>query len=474
MTKKYLTRLLQASLMCCLAVFFTACDDMFATEDNPTSAYLGMSEKPVTIKVGETFQRQAIATSTAVIEYTSSDTKVATVDNTGLVTAIAEGETTITATATGYSSQTGKKIYQPDSKSYKLTVESAGPAATITTAPVATAATISAGSATALVTAGVADGGTMMYRVTPANEAKPTSTDGFSADIPSASNRAAGTYSVWYYAKGDATHSNSKIAGPVEVTLIDGYAANEYNYASWNYGDKKVIFTKKTAASVTAVTNSDADVTWGAGWYTVSGNVTINGKVTLSANTSLILQDGATLTINGQLNAGNNDLFIYGQMEGTGKLNVTCNDNAIKGPSGMTIKIYGGEITATATGDSHYGLYFGYIEMYSGKLTATAADYHAIKFESWGFRVYGGEVEATSNATSGDYNGIQSGGTLMVYGGKVKGTGSAPNGIGFDCKVQSATSNIKFYFSDNGTTWGSGLSYGITSTALGNRYAKAE
>lgn len=130
MTKKYFTRLLQTSLMCCMAVLFAACDDMFATEDNPTSAYLGMSEKPVTIKVGETFQRQAIATSTAVIEYTSSDTKIATVDNTGLVTAIAEGETTITATATGYSSQTGKKIYLPDSKSYKLTVESAGAAVT--------------------------------------------------------------------------------------------------------------------------------------------------------------------------------------------------------------------------------------------------------------------------------------------------------------------------------------------------------
>ena len=282
MTKHLFTRLLQASLMCCFAVFFTACDEMFATEDNPTPAYLSMSDKPVTIKVGETFQRQAIATGTAVIEYTSSDTKVATVDNTGLVTAITEGETTITATATGYSSQTGKKIYLPDSKSYQLTVKPATlPAATITTAPVATTGDILAGSATALVTAGVADGGTMMYRVTPANEAKPTSTDGFSADIPSASNRAAGTYSVWYYAKGDATHSNSKIAGPVEVTLIDGYAANEYNEAEWDSGDKKVIFTKKTAASVTAVTNSDADVTWGDGWYTVSGNVTINGKVAL-------------------------------------------------------------------------------------------------------------------------------------------------------------------------------------------------
>ena len=122
MTKKYLTRLLQTSLMCCLAVLFTACDDFFGNESNPTPAYLSMSDKPVTIKVGETFQRQAIATSTAVIEYTSSDTNVATVDNTGLVIGVADGEATITATATGYSSKTGTKIYLPDSKSYKVTV----------------------------------------------------------------------------------------------------------------------------------------------------------------------------------------------------------------------------------------------------------------------------------------------------------------------------------------------------------------
>ena len=122
MTKKYFTRLLQASLMCCLAVLFTACDDYFGNESNPTPAYLSMSDKPVTIKVGETFLRQATYVPTAVIEYTSSDTKVATVDNSGLVTGVAEGEATITATATGYSSKTGKKIYLPDSKSYKVTV----------------------------------------------------------------------------------------------------------------------------------------------------------------------------------------------------------------------------------------------------------------------------------------------------------------------------------------------------------------
>jgi len=121
MTKKSISRLLQASLMCCLAVLFTACDDIFASEDNPTPAYLSMSDKPVTIKVGDTYRRKAISVTSAVVEYTSSDTNVATVDNEGVVTAIAEGETTITATATGYSTG-GKKIFLADSKSYNVTV----------------------------------------------------------------------------------------------------------------------------------------------------------------------------------------------------------------------------------------------------------------------------------------------------------------------------------------------------------------
>lgn len=219
MTKKSISRLLQASLMCCLAVLFAACDDIFASEDNPTPAYLSMSDKPVTIKAGDTYRRKAISVTTAVVEYTSSDTKVATVDGEGMVTAKAEGTTTITATATGYSSQNGKKIYQPASVSYVVTVTPAA-TATITTPPVATTGDIATGSETALVTAGVADGGTMMYEVTTTNT-KPTTTEGFGATIPTAANLGVGTYYVWYYAKGNTGYNDSEIAASaVEVTVV--------------------------------------------------------------------------------------------------------------------------------------------------------------------------------------------------------------------------------------------------------------
>ena len=57
-----------------------------------------------------------------------------------------------------------------------------------------------------------------MYAVTTTN-AQPASTADFSATIPTAQGRTPGTYYVWYYAKADADHSDSEIAGPVSVTV---------------------------------------------------------------------------------------------------------------------------------------------------------------------------------------------------------------------------------------------------------------
>jgi hypothetical protein len=266
------------------------------------------------------------------------------------------------------------------------------------------------------------------------------------------------------------------------------WAANEYNEGSWDETGKKVVFTKKTAASdPTAVANSNADVTWDKGWYTVSGNVTITGKVTLTNDVHLILQDGATLTINGQLDSRTNkkNLYIYGQDKGDGKLNVSYSDNmngtAIYGDWEAILEIHGGEITAAAIGETGLGLEIDHFKMYGGKLTSTSNNNPGIQFTR-DFEVYGGEVVGTTNSTSSPSNGISGiNGALTVYGGKVTATGNGINdteyndyGSGFGCKVQSGTTGIKFYFSDNGTTWGDGAYYGSETAATKKRYAKAE
>ena len=146
------------------------------------------------------------------VTWTSSKTAVATVDATGKVTAVAVGEATITATA-------GDKT-----ATCKVTVTAipAKTPATITNAPTATTGDIIAGSTTALVTAGKASGGTMMYAVTTTNT-KPTSTESFSDKVPTAADLDAGTYYVWYYAKAGADHTDSAISSTgIAVTVIAG------------------------------------------------------------------------------------------------------------------------------------------------------------------------------------------------------------------------------------------------------------
>ena len=294
-------------------------------------------------------------------------------------------------------------------------------------------------------------------------------------------------------AKADGTATITAKAGDKSatctVTVTEVYTAKDYKKASWNDTDKKVEFTKQTAPSdPTALTNS---VTSWSGWYTVSGNVTITGNVTLGAETHLILQDGATLTINGQLYCKTNDLYIYGQKKGDGKLNVTNNSGTAIN-SNKHIDIHGGEVTASAAGDTSNGITTRYLAVYGGKLTATSGGVNGISFVNT-IDVYGGEVVATSNATSSlvPYYGIIGSSSaskiLTVYGGKVTATGNGKGyspgyGSGFGCYVKSGTSGIKFYFSADVTTWGDGTSY-TSATIVGlndadaatkKRYAKAE
>ena len=93
--------------------------------------------------------------------------------------------------------------------------------ATVTTAPTG-AAVVGVGKSTALVSGGAADGGTLQYAWTTENT-MPTSTDGFSATVPTAETiTASGTVYVWYYVKGDDTHSDSEIAATaIEIPVAD-------------------------------------------------------------------------------------------------------------------------------------------------------------------------------------------------------------------------------------------------------------
>ena len=130
--------------------------------------------------------------------------------------------------------------------------QAAKPAATVTTAPTG-AAIVGVGKTTALVSGGVADGGTLMYAVTTTNT-KPTSTAGFSDAVPTAKDiTASGKVYVWYYVKADDTHSDSEIAATaieVPVAII---------WDGTNISDLRVMGTRQsyTKEGVTMSGNGD-------------------------------------------------------------------------------------------------------------------------------------------------------------------------------------------------------------------------
>lgn len=79
------------------ALFLTSCKEMMSSLDNPVSSYLTVGEADVTIPTGDTYQINAeTINSDNPITYESSDPSVVSVDAKGMVTAVADGEATIT------------------------------------------------------------------------------------------------------------------------------------------------------------------------------------------------------------------------------------------------------------------------------------------------------------------------------------------------------------------------------------------
>ncbi len=128
------------------------------------------------------------------------------------------------ATTTGVAAGTEVKATYGGTKKVKSVKakKKVKPAATVTTAPTAKTG-VKAGQNEAIVNAGTAEGGTMMYAVT-TDATQPASTDGFSATVPTAEGLTAGTYYVWYYVKADDSHTDSEIsASGIEVTIASAY-----------------------------------------------------------------------------------------------------------------------------------------------------------------------------------------------------------------------------------------------------------
>ena len=231
--------------------------------------------------------------------------------------------------------------------------------ATVSTAPAAKDNLVYTGSAQALVTAGEATGGGMMYRLGDSGD--------FSADIPTGTN--AGDYSVWYKVVGDENHSDTDPV-EVEVTISRASIANAevtlgggpFTYTG---SEQKPTVTVKLGNAT--LTESDYTVTYNgdcidAGTYTVTVTGTSNYSGTANSKPTYTITKAAqaalSITSSGPATFGQNYTLTTRGGSGHGAVTFTVTDGtgAATVSGNILTPTKAGTVTVTAVkaGDNNY------------------------------------------------------------------------------------------------------------------------
>ena len=221
------------------------------------------TEKSVTYTVTDT-NNGATATLSSGGEYTASGTTSAT------------SVGTYTVTVTGKGNYTGTKT---------ATWQIAKAPSSVTTAPTAKTGLTYNGSAQTLVNGGTASGGTMYYASTTTNS-KPAKSALTSTGVPSQTN--AGTYYVWYYVKGDNSHTDTEVLGPVAVTI------KKKTVSDWSISPTTMSLEKGNSGTIT--------VNYGVGSSSDHGTVSYSSSAPANATVSsgtvkAVAAGSATITV---------------------------------------------------------------------------------------------------------------------------------------------------------------------------------
>ena len=108
------------------------------------------------------------------------------------------------------------------------------------------------------------------------------------------------------------------------------------------------------------VINSENKPTSLSGWYVVTGDVSYNGRISITGETHLILADGATMTVTHNDHAifGTSETFcIYGQEQGSGTLNISASGTFKAAIRCKHFYMYGGIVNANGDNNQGEGFY---------------------------------------------------------------------------------------------------------------------
>lgn len=120
--KRIIRQILGWGMMLTLPLMMTSCEWFWDVIDTPVTPGVYVAKVNVTMKVGQTFDLRATTQPHVVLLYASANPSVATVDAEGVVTAIAEGTTTITIKAQGEDEYYRTEIFGENTTTVEVTV----------------------------------------------------------------------------------------------------------------------------------------------------------------------------------------------------------------------------------------------------------------------------------------------------------------------------------------------------------------
>ena len=419
--KRVFRQMLGCCLMLVLPLMMTSCEWFWDIVDNPVTPGVYVAKVNVTMKVGESLPLRAATQPHVELLYVSANPAVATVDAEGVVTAIAEGTTTITIKAQGEDEYYRTEIFGENTKTVEVTVIPAKAAGSISFAAPSV----------------------IKYK----NDEllpNPLTIVGDGVATYESSNEEVATV--------DATTGEVTIIGfgstNITATVTDG--------AEYAYKTKTVSYTLTVDPAINLAALSGNYIAQNGDVLT--GTLAGNYKISIAAGASVELKD---VTINGV----NDEAYRWAGLTCLYDANITITGtNSVNGfhftypgiqagPAGTTLTINGtGSLTATG-GDFAAGIGSGFNVSSCGHIT-----------------ISGGTVNASSSLNGA---GIGSGyadsscGDITISGGTVNAS-SSWNGAGIGSGyAESSCGNITI---SGGTvnassSWnGAGIGSGVNST----------